>query len=276
MSIIDYAERSNIHSHELPDSELLANAPSIFASQAMPGVSSKYTFLPTSRIVDAMRSEGWKPIEAKQTRPRLEARRGFQMHQVRFQRRDQVAELDEFAPEVVLLNSHDRSSGYQIHAGMFRFVCKNGMLVADSLIPAIHVRHTGQELGLIISASFDILSQLPKIADRVSQFRSTLLSDAAAGDFATRALSLRYADPTTAPIRAEQLLDVRRGEDTGRDLWNVTNRVQENLLRGGMKDTYRVNRAGKQFRAMRAIRGLDANVKINLGIWSLAESFRQN
>ena len=27
MSLIDYAERSNIHSHELPDSELLANAP---------------------------------------------------------------------------------------------------------------------------------------------------------------------------------------------------------------------------------------------------------
>ena len=276
MSLIDYAERSNIHSHELPDAELQAAAPSIFAQTAMPGVSGKYTFLPTSRIVDAMRNEGWKPIEARQTRPRLEARRGFQMHQVRFQRRDQVAELDEFAPEVVLLNSHDRSSGYQIHAGMFRFVCKNGMLVADSLIPAIHVRHTGQELGLIISASFDILSQLPKIADRVSQFRSTLLSDAAAGDFAAKALALRYADPTTAPIRAEQLLDVRRGEDAGRDLWNVTNRVQENLLRGGMKDSYRLNRAGKPFRAMRAIRGLDANVKINLGIWSLAESFRQN
>ena len=43
-----------------------------------------------------------------------------------------------------------------------------------------------------------------------------------------------------------------------------------------MKDSYRLNRAGKPFRAMRAIRGLDANVKINLGIWSLAESFRQN
>ena len=276
MSLIDYAERSNIHSHELPDSELLANAPSIFASQAMPGVSSKYTFLPTSRIVDAMRSEGWKPIEAKQTRPRLEARRGFQMHQVRFQRRDQVAELDEFAPEVVLLNSHDRPSGYQIHAGMFRFVCKNGMLVADSLIPAIHVRHTGQELGLIISASFDILSQLPKIADQVTEFRTRMLSDPAAGEFATRALALRYTEPTAAPIRAEQLLDVRRGEDCGRDLWSVTNRVQENLLRGGMKDTYRVNRTGKPFRAMRAIRGLDSNVKINLGIWALAESFRNN
>jgi len=275
MTTIETTDRRSIHTAEITDSELQATAPSIFAPSAMPGVSGKYTFLPTSRIVEAMRTEGWKPIEAKQTRPRLAARQGFQMHLVRFQRRDVVAELDEFAPEVVLLNSHDRSSGYQIHAGMFRFVCKNGLMVADSLIPAIHVRHTGQELHQIIAASFSILVQLPKLSDRVTEFRNITLSDAAAREFATRALALRYTDPTTAPIRAEQLLDIRRHEDAGRNLWNLTNCVSENLLRGGMKDSYRLNRAGKPFRAMRAIRGLDANVKINLGIWALAETFRQ-
>jgi hypothetical protein len=41
-----------------------------------------------------------------------------------------------------------------------------------------------------------------------------------------------------------------------------------------MRDTSRVSRAGKHFRPMRAIRGLAANVAINLGIWDLAESFR--
>ena len=83
-------EPSSIHTAEITDTELMANAPSIFAQQAMPGVSGRYTFLPTARIVDAMRQEGWKPIEARQSRPRMEARRGYQMHQVRFQRRDQV------------------------------------------------------------------------------------------------------------------------------------------------------------------------------------------
>lgn len=34
-----------------------------------------------------------------------------------------------------------------------------------------------------------------------------------------------------------------------------------------------MNRSGKPFRHKRAIRGLGANVAINLGIWSLAESF---
>ena len=80
--------------------------------------------------------------------------------------------------------SHDRSSGYQLHAGLFRFVCRNGMMVADSLIPSIHVRHTGQEIGQIIQASFQILEQLPKLADRVAKFRTVGLSDSIARQFA--------------------------------------------------------------------------------------------
>jgi hypothetical protein len=136
---------------------------------------------------------------------------------------------------------------------MFRFVCRNGLMIADSLIPAIHVRHTGQELNRIIEASFTILGQLPRIAKRVADFRSVSLSDSVARQFATQALALRYSDPALAPIRAEQLLDVRRSEDAGSTLWEVTNRVQENLLRGGMRDTSRMNRAGKPFRPMRRL-----------------------
>lgn len=267
-------DRSNSHALELTDNELLATAPSIFAQTAMPGVSGKYTFLPTARIVEAMRQEGWKPIEARQSRPRMELRRGYQMHQVRFQRRDQIAEVDEFTPEVILLNSHDRSSGYEIRAGMFRFVCRNGLMVADSLIPAIHVRHTGQELNHIIEASFTILGQLPRIAERVSSFRSVSLTEGTARQFAAQALALRYARPELAPIRPEQLLEPRRSEDDADNLWALTNRVQENLLRGGMRDTSRVSRNGRPFRPMRPIKGLGANVDINLGIWALAESFR--
>jgi len=36
-----------------------------------------------------------------------------------------VAEVGDYAPEVILPNSYDRSSGYQLHAGLFRFAGKN-------------------------------------------------------------------------------------------------------------------------------------------------------
>ena len=76
-----------------------------------------------------------------------------------FRRRDLVAEDVKSAPAVIGLNSHDRSSGYELRAGLFRFVCNNGLMVADGLIPAVHVRHSGQELGQIIQASGQILNQ---------------------------------------------------------------------------------------------------------------------
>lgn len=261
---------------EITDSELRATAPAVYAESPMPGASGRYTFLPTARIVSAMRGEGWKPVEAQQMGVRRIERDGFQRHLIRFQRRELVAEVGDYAPEVVLLNSHDRSSGYQIRAGLYRFVCKNGLMVADGLIPAVYVRHSGQELTQIIEASFKILEQLPALADRVESFRSKSLSETEALEFAAKALGLRYSDPGRAPVRPELLLEVRRNEDVGDSLRTITNRVQENLLRGGMRDPTRVNRAGKPFRSMREIKGLQANVAINLGIWQLAEAFRHN
>ena len=160
--MFDSNSSSNIHLAEITDAELRNAAPAVFAEAPMPGASTRYTFLPTGQILSAMRQEGWKPVEARQMGVRRLDHAGFQRHMVRFQRRDVVAEVGDYAPEVILLNSHDRSSGYQLHAGLFRFVCRNGMMVADSLIPSIHVRHTGQEIGQIIHASFQILEQLPE------------------------------------------------------------------------------------------------------------------
>ena len=63
---------------ELSDADLLRLAPSVFAGQAMPGVSDRYAFLPTARAVVRMRDAGWVPVEATEQRVRLEGRLGFQ------------------------------------------------------------------------------------------------------------------------------------------------------------------------------------------------------
>ncbi len=207
-----FNDRSSSNALEITDTDILSTAPAVSAEAPMPGASNRYTFLPTGQILTAMRQGGWKPVEARQMGVRRLHHSGFQRHMVRFQRRDLAAEVGDFAPEVILLNSHDRSSGYQIHAGLFRWVCRNGLMVADSLIPSVHVRHTGHELPEIIQASFQILEQLPRLADRVADFRGFNLADAVAQDFAQKALALRYDHPDMAPIRAEQLLNVRRGK----------------------------------------------------------------
>jgi hypothetical protein len=52
-------------------------------------------------------------------------------------------------------------------------------------------------------------------------------------NFAERALELRFPKGAPNGVEPEQLLTCRRAEDVGDDLWRVTNRVQENVLRGG-------------------------------------------
>jgi hypothetical protein len=117
----------------ISDDEMRRFAPSIFASQPIEGVSEKYSFLPTSSILNGMRENGWVPVRAQEQSIRTEARRGFQKHVVRFARVEhlQTWEKNQVRPEVVLVNSHDKSSAYQLHCGLFRLVCTNGMVVSD-------------------------------------------------------------------------------------------------------------------------------------------------
>ena len=63
----------------------------------------------------------------------------------------------EYSPELVLVNSHDRSSAYQLHAGLFRFICGNGMIIADATFERVSIRHSGFTPDEVIDASFKLL-----------------------------------------------------------------------------------------------------------------------
>src|SRR5258708_38443042 len=70
----------------ISDDEMRRFAPSVFASQPSEGVSERYSFLPTSSILNGMRENCWVPVRAQEQSIRTEARRGFQKHVVRFAR----------------------------------------------------------------------------------------------------------------------------------------------------------------------------------------------
>ncbi len=260
--------------HELDDDTLRRLAPSIFAGQAMAGVSNRYAFLPTAQVVSRMREAGWAPVEAREQRVRLEGRAGSQKHLLRFQRRDLIAVQGEYAAEICLVNSHDRSSAYKLHAGLFRFICGNGMMIADGTFERVSLRHSGFTPDQVIEASFQILDQVPQITARVDAFRARRLTAAESKAFAESAILLRYDDLATAPIGPDKLLQARRSKDAGDSLWNVFNRLQENLLTGGLKDYSRRKADGHRFPRTRAVTGLDENIRLNKALWHLAEALK--
>ncbi len=260
---------SNFKATALTEEVIRQRAPSIYAAGPMASVSPRYTFVPTAEILHELRDHDWLPVAVEEQRIRTEARRGFQKHLIRFRRAEQMETLDEWNVELVLLNSHDTGCAYQIHAGIYRRICSNGLVIANGSFTAMRFRHTGLLGGEIVQASLRLLEFAPRIGELVNQFRSRELEARESLDLARHALLLRYDSVETAPVEPDTLLRARRPEDEGTDLWRTMNRVAENLERGGVSDWHQ-DRRGK-LRSVRALRGIDSKISLNKGLWGVAE-----
>lgn len=261
--------RSNFKALALTEATLRQQAPSIYASGPISGVSSRYTFVPTSQILSGLREQEWLPVEAEEQRIRKEARRGYQKHLIRLRRAEQMETLDEWNVELVLVNSHDTGCAYQLHAGIYRRICSNGLVLSEGSFEAIRFRHAGLSPEQVVQASFRLLEFVPKVGDLINRFQNRLLASDEQLALAQQAVLLRYPSLAEAPVEPETLLHARRGDDTGLDLWTTVNRVQENLIRGGVSDARRDRRG--RLRSVRALRGIDSKVNLNKGLWGLAE-----
>ena len=264
-------DTTNFKAIALTNDTLRNRAPSIFALGPMIGVSHRYTFVPTARIVEGLRKLDWVPVDVEEQRIRNESRRGFQKHLLRFRRAEQMETLDEWNVELVLMNSHDAGCAYQLHAGIHRRLCSNGLVISETAFEALRFRHAGLEPEEVVRASLRLMEFMPKVGERIQRFHEHHLDSRASLNFASQALLLRYPTLEEAPVDAETLLKARRPEDEGSDLWLVTNRCQENLCRGGVSDCRRDKRG--RLRSVRGLRGIDSKVDVNKGLWELAECF---
>ena len=218
--------RSSGSLHPLDNDELRRFAPSVFAENAMPGVSENYSFLPTVHAVNGLRDAGWQPIWVSEQSVRLETRKGFQKHMIRFQRSDLIGRDSEYSPEICLVNSHDRSSAYQLHAGIFRMICGNGLIIADSTFERVSIRHTGFNPSMVVDASLKVLDSLPQLTDAVESFRARRLTPAESKAFAESAILLRYDDLKAAPISSGKVTGTAPGRS------DAAQRPLENIQQG--------------------------------------------
>jgi hypothetical protein len=199
----------------LSDEQLQRCAPSIFARQPIAGVSDRYAFLPTACILEGMRREGWVPTFAAQQPVRKECRQGFQKHLIRFSRIQDLENRVETRFEVAILNSHDRSSGYKVQAGLLRLTCLNGLLVSDETVGAIRIRHTDFQPAKVIEATFTIAGQIPAVLNEVEAFKARRLTGHEQQALAIGAHAYRWEEPAKAPIVPARLLAPRRPADEG-------------------------------------------------------------
>ena len=84
------------------------------------------------------------------------------------------------ANEVVLINSHDGTSSYQMLAGMFRFVCQNGLVCGDTFAD-VRVHHKGNVIDHVIEGAYEVLRGFELV--RVAAGRAGLARVAGRLDF---------------------------------------------------------------------------------------------
>lgn len=135
-------------------------------------------------------------------------------------------------PEIILLNSHDGSSSYQMIPGLFRVVCTNG-LVCGNHLGEIRVPHRGDVVGQVIEGGYEAQGIFDKIIEYMEVMKSITLSHDEQYLFGQAALTVRYDEENKIPVTPEQIISPCHWEDKQADLWTTYQRVQENMIKGG-------------------------------------------
>ena len=257
--------------HAMSLEQVRAVAPSVFAMSPHMSRSERYAYIPTVDVLKGLSREGFQVVKASQSRTRIPGKSDFTKHMLRLRHESTSTDLQtlgETIPEVVLINSHDGTSAYRLMAGMFRLVCLNGMIVADSLVGSLKVQHSGNVTSKVIEGSFEVLKNTGKAIDAAKSWSEIELSDDESLAFANAAHTVRFGedDTTINPVR---LLAARRPDDIGHDLWRTFNRVQENVIRGGLQG---LNATGTRRVSSRAVRSIDGDIRLNSALWTLAST----
>lgn len=253
-------------------------APSVFASEAHASRSDRYTYIPTVDVLNALRTEGFQPMAVGQTRCRDISKREFTKHLLRFRHESSLGAgamvVGAEVPELVLVNSHDGASAYNLMGGIYRLVCSNGMIVGNTTAE-IKVRHSGEVIHNVIEGSFQVINDIKKVVPVIEDWKRLELTYEQRKAYAESALGLRWdadeAGNVQAPISNTSLLSTRRFDDRKTDLWTTFNVVQENLIRGGIRGQ---GSTGRRM-STRAVSSVTENVKLNRALWSLTEKMAE-
>lgn len=257
----------------LTDDQIRRVAPSVFAMEPHSSRSERYTYIPTCDVLRNLRNEGFQPVAVMQGRSRLPGKAEFTKHLLRLRHQStSITNVGEEFPEIVLINSHDGTASYNMMGGMFRVACLNGLVVCKELFEEVRIKHAGDIAHDVVQGAYQVLDGFDLIKDVTAQMKNLRLSAPEQTVFAEAALTIKYGEsdegeaPEAAPITAAQLLRARRYGDDAPDLWTTFNRVQENVIKGGVPGRNANNRRVRT----REVTAIDTNVKLNRALWTLA------
>ncbi len=250
----------------LNNHELQELAPTLFTGEPHYKVSDKYHFIPTIDVIEEIKSHHWYPVSVSEAGVKDEAKQGFQQHCVRFRHFEDLLHPQDNAVELLLFNSHDRTKSFSIAAGIFRFVCANGLVISDSVFESYKIKHLGERDNDVAHAVAKITAVKEKLIDKIKILSSIQLSQSEKESFSKLSIPLRFEEHLE--VNHKDLLIPHREADYKDDLYTTLNVIQENLIRGNISG---VNKeSGRRFTS-KEIKSITTDTQINKEIWELAE-----
>ena len=242
-----------------------------------PDVSKKYLFVNTETIVDDLDKLGWKPVQAAQRKARGTSTI-FSKHMVAFQNPDIMIkgkDGDDSFPRIIMTNSHDGMQAFKFSVGIYRLVCSNGFVVADEEFSDFKIKHKGYSFEELRGVVNEAVADLPNKVEVLNDMKQRILTPEEKNKLALDAMLIRagiapdsekakkfnYDDETIMDI-----LDPKRDEDKGDDLWRVFNVIQEKITQGD----FHAALTGAKVRKVRKIKSFEKDLKVNKELFKLA------
>ena len=251
--------------------------PVAFTKTPSSEVSKHYTHIPTNRVIDDMEKLGWGVITAQQVAARKKDTKGFQKHMLVFRHPDLMVEGqdgDNVWPQIIMTNSHDGKNSFTFQAGMYRFVCSNGLVIADQEFGKMKIRHMGYDFETLRGTIEEMVEKLPLTVESMNKFKQTELSKPQKYDLARKALATRFKVQKDQKVDQVYKIDLDafltpvRKEDKGDDLWSVFNLVQERVVTGDFEYI-----SGVKLRKAREIKNFKQDLDVNQKLFEVAKEF---
>lgn len=249
----------------LTELDLRKKVPSIFSLQASAKTSQKYSLIPTIECVQGLQRAGFMPVQAFESRCNNVENKPYVKHLMRF-RKEGIEETKSEVPEIIMINSHNGGSSYQLRAGVYRLICSNGLIVGSDMFFR-RIIHKGDVVPKLVDAAMEIVEMIPATFGIVEKWKGITLQGEARQIYADSAALLKW-DKEEMKISPDRLLLENRWADKKQDLWTTFNVVQENLIKGGV--SY-FDRKAHRRGTTRAVHSVGENARLNTALWNLTE-----
>ena len=169
----------------------------------------------------------------------------------------------------------DGMQAFKFSVGIFRLVCSNGLVIADEQFSDFRIRHKGYSFDELRDVVMQAVTDLPNKVQVLNDMKNRTLTQDEKNQLAIDAMLIRagiepgsdkaanvvYDSETIADV-----LEPKRKEDKGDDLWRTFNVIQEKIING----EFHAALVGAKVRKVRKIKSFEKDLQINKDLFQLA------